>query len=136
MDGLQSRGKVVVIAASNVPNILDPALRRPGRFDREIEIGVPSKEGRLNILKIHTRNMPMYTKENIVKESDFETEYKEAILNILRYKDANSRSIERTINKYLVENPEKNELFKKIEIFKLKKYMEKIAYDTKEANLK
>ena len=59
MDGLKSRGKVVVIAASNVPNLLDPALRRPGRFDREIEINVPSKEGRLDILKIHTRNMPL-----------------------------------------------------------------------------
>lgn len=59
MDGLKSRGKVVVIAATNVPNLLDPALRRPGRFDREIEIGVPSKEGRLDILKIHTRNMPL-----------------------------------------------------------------------------
>jgi transitional endoplasmic reticulum ATPase len=59
MDGLQSRGKVVVVAATNIPNVLDPALRRPGRFDREIEIGVPNKEGRLNILKIHTRNMPL-----------------------------------------------------------------------------
>ncbi|MBW2997786.1 CDC48 family AAA ATPase [Candidatus Woesearchaeota archaeon] len=59
MDGLQSRGKVVVIAASNVPNLLDPALRRPGRFDREIDIGVPDKKGRLDILKIHTRNMPL-----------------------------------------------------------------------------
>ncbi|MBW2970158.1 CDC48 family AAA ATPase [Candidatus Woesearchaeota archaeon] len=59
MDGLKSRGKVVVIAATNVPNILDPALRRPGRFDRELEIGVPNKEGRLNVLKIHTRNMPL-----------------------------------------------------------------------------
>ena len=59
MDGLKSRGKVVVIAATNVPNILDPALRRPGRFDRELEIGVPNKDGRLNILKIHTRNMPL-----------------------------------------------------------------------------
>ncbi|MFH1641274.1 MAG: CDC48 family AAA ATPase [Nanoarchaeota archaeon] len=65
MDGLQSRGKVVVIAATNVPNILDPALRRPGRFDREIEIGVPSKEGRLNILKIHTRNMPLAKDVNL-----------------------------------------------------------------------
>jgi transitional endoplasmic reticulum ATPase len=65
MDGLNARGKVVVIAASNIPNALDPALRRPGRFDREIEIGVPSKEGRLNILKIHTRNMPLKTKENL-----------------------------------------------------------------------
>jgi len=59
MDGLKSRGKVVVIAATNIPDVLDPALRRPGRFDREIEIGVPSKEGRLAVLKIHTRNMPL-----------------------------------------------------------------------------
>ena len=82
MDGLQSRGKVVVIAATNVPNILDPALRRPGRFDREIEIGVPGKEGRLNILKIHTRNMPMFNRENIIKESDFEPEYKLSLIHI------------------------------------------------------
>ncbi len=59
MDGLKSRGKVVVIAATNIPNSLDPALRRPGRFDREIDIGVPDKDGRLNILKIHTRHMPL-----------------------------------------------------------------------------
>src|SRR3989338_5550959 len=59
MDWLKSRGKVVVIAATNVPNLIDPALRRPGRFDREIEISVPSKDGRLDILKIHTRNMPL-----------------------------------------------------------------------------
>jgi transitional endoplasmic reticulum ATPase len=65
MDGLNNRGKVVVIAATNVPNILDPALRRPGRFDREIEIGVPGKEGRLKILKIHSRNMPLGKKVNL-----------------------------------------------------------------------
>ena len=65
MDGLNSRGKVVVIAATNVPNLLDPALRRPGRFDREIEIGVPDKAGRLNILKIHTRNMPVAKNVNL-----------------------------------------------------------------------
>ncbi len=59
MDGLQSRGKVIVIGATNRPNALDPALRRPGRFDREIEVGVPDKEGRLQILKIHTRGMPL-----------------------------------------------------------------------------
>ena len=62
MDGLHARGKVVVIAATNIPNQLDPALRRPGRFDREIEIGVPQYPGRLNILKIHSRNMPMADK--------------------------------------------------------------------------
>ncbi len=70
MDGLQSRGKVVVIAATNVPNLLDPALRRPGRFDREIEIGVPGKEGRLNILKIHTRNMPLAKDTNLKELAD------------------------------------------------------------------
>ena len=59
MDGLKSRGRVVVIGATNIPNDIDPALRRPGRFDRELVIGVPNVEGRLNILKIHTRNMPI-----------------------------------------------------------------------------
>ncbi len=65
MDGLKSRGRVVVIAATNMPNLLDPALRRPGRFDREMEVGVPNKEGRLNILKIHTRNMPLLKDVNL-----------------------------------------------------------------------
>jgi len=59
MDGLKSRGRVVVIGATNRPNSLDPALRRPGRFDREVTINVPDKQGRLAILKIHTRNMPL-----------------------------------------------------------------------------
>jgi transitional endoplasmic reticulum ATPase len=59
MDGMSSRGKVVVIGATNRVNAIDPALRRPGRFDREIEIGVPDKDGRLEILQIHTRGMPL-----------------------------------------------------------------------------
>jgi len=59
MDGLKTRGHVIVIGATNRPNALDPALRRPGRFDREIEIGVPDKDGRYEILKIHTRGMPL-----------------------------------------------------------------------------
>jgi transitional endoplasmic reticulum ATPase len=61
MDGLEGRGKVIVIAATNRPNALDPALRRPGRFDREIEIKVPDKRGRLEILQIHAHNMPLDT---------------------------------------------------------------------------
>ncbi|MEM3088954.1 MAG: CDC48 family AAA ATPase [Candidatus Nitrosotenuis sp.] len=64
MDGLEARGKVIVIAATNRPNAIDPALRRPGRFDREIEIKVPDKKGRKDILNIHTRNMPLVTDEN------------------------------------------------------------------------
>ncbi|AFU57477.1 AAA family ATPase, CDC48 subfamily [Candidatus Nitrososphaera gargensis Ga9.2] len=59
MDGIKSRGKLVVIGATNRPNAIDPALRRPGRFDREIEIGIPDEQGRLEILQIHTRGMPL-----------------------------------------------------------------------------
>jgi len=65
MDGLRSRGQVVVIAATNRPNAIDPALRRPGRFDREIEIGVPDKKGRKEILQIHTRGMPLADDVNL-----------------------------------------------------------------------
>ncbi|MBS7626951.1 CDC48 family AAA ATPase [Candidatus Bathyarchaeota archaeon] len=65
MDGMASRENVIVIGATNRPNAIDPALRRPGRFDREIEIGVPDKQGRFEMLQIHTRNMP------IAKDVDF-----------------------------------------------------------------
>jgi len=93
MDGLKARGKVVVIAATNIPNALDPALRRPGRFDREIEIGVPRKEGRLNILKIHTRNMPLAKDVNLKRMADITHGFvgadlsslsKEAAMTVLR----------------------------------------------------
>jgi transitional endoplasmic reticulum ATPase len=67
MDGLEGRGKVVVIGATNRPNALDPAIRRPGRFDREIEIGIPDKEGRLEILQIHTRGMPLADDVDLVQ---------------------------------------------------------------------
>ncbi len=65
MDGFVSRGQVIVIGATNIPEVLDPALRRPGRFDREIEIGVPNTQGRLQILKIHTRAMPLWPDVNL-----------------------------------------------------------------------
>jgi transitional endoplasmic reticulum ATPase len=93
MDGLKSRGKVIVIGATNRPNALDPALRRPGRFDREVTIGVPDKKGRLNILKIHTRNMPLTKDVDLEKLSqithgfvgaDLEALCKEAAMNVLR----------------------------------------------------
>lgn len=67
MDGLKSRGKVVIIGATNRPNSIDEALRRPGRFDREIEIGVPDVHGRLEILQIHTRGMPLTNDVNLEK---------------------------------------------------------------------
>ncbi len=59
MDGLESRGKVIVIGATNIPNTIDPALRRPGRFDRELSVSIPDKKGRLEIIVIHTRGMPL-----------------------------------------------------------------------------
>jgi transitional endoplasmic reticulum ATPase len=65
MDGLRSRGRIIVIAATNLPNNVDPALRRPGRFDREIGINPPDKIGRLEILKIHTRGMPLANDMNM-----------------------------------------------------------------------
>ncbi|WP_175059667.1 CDC48 family AAA ATPase [Thermococcus sp. 2319x1] len=70
MDGLKSRGKVIVIGATNRPDAVDPALRRPGRFDREIEVGVPDKQGRKEILQIHTRGMPIepeYDKKSVLR---------------------------------------------------------------------
>src|ERR671923_1890266 len=70
MDGMSSRGKVVVIGATNRINAIDPALRRPGRFDREIEIGVPDRNGRLEILQIHTRGMPLAKDVNLEKLAD------------------------------------------------------------------
>ncbi len=59
LDGLESRGQVIVIGATNIPNTIDPALRRPGRFDREISVSIPDKNGRLEILQIHTRGLPL-----------------------------------------------------------------------------
>jgi transitional endoplasmic reticulum ATPase len=138
MDGLKSRGKVVVIAATNIPNILDPALRRPGRFDREVEIGVPGKTGRLNILKIHTRNMPLYNRNHALMENkNIEEEYKEALAELLKDKDTiSSRNIEKKISNYLKENPDKNELFKKLDIKKIKKYIDLISNDPNIVDLK
>jgi transitional endoplasmic reticulum ATPase len=93
MDGLKSRGKVIVIAATNRQDALDPALRRGGRFDREIEIGVPDQKGRLEILQIHTRNMPLAKDVDLKKlasitygfvGADIEALAKEAAMSALR----------------------------------------------------
>ena len=93
MDGLKSRGKVIVIGATNRINSIDPALRRPGRFDREISINVPGTEGRLSILKIHTRGMPLTRDVNLNEiasithgfvGADLESLAKEAAMNVLR----------------------------------------------------
>ena len=83
MDGLEARGKVIVISATNRPNAIDPALRRPGRFDREIEIKVPDKKGRKDILMIHTRNMPLSDDVNLDKIASISHGYVGADLEYL-----------------------------------------------------
>ncbi len=83
MDGLEARGKVVVIGATNRPNALDPAIRRPGRFDREIEINPPNREGRLDILQIHTRGMPLEKDVDLEKLADLTHGYVGADLSAL-----------------------------------------------------
>jgi transitional endoplasmic reticulum ATPase len=93
LDGLKARGKLIVIGATNRPNALDPAIRRPGRFDREIEIGVPDRDGRKEILQIHTRGMPLSRDVDLDKlantthgfvGADLEALVKEAAMSTLR----------------------------------------------------
>ena len=83
MDGLKSRGHVIVIGATNRPDAIDEALRRPGRFDREVEIAIPGKEGRLEIMQIHTRGMPLAEDVNLQKISEFTHGYTGADLEAL-----------------------------------------------------
>ncbi|HSA75891.1 MAG TPA: CDC48 family AAA ATPase [Candidatus Nitrosocosmicus sp.] len=96
MDGMTSRGKVVVIAATNRINAIDPALRRPGRFDREIEIGVPNRDGRLEVLQIHTRGMPMEKDVNLEKLADISHGFVGADLQSLA-KEAAIRALRRIL---------------------------------------
>ena len=93
LDGLESRGHVIVIGATNIPNTIDPALRRPGRFDREISIPIPDKNGRLEILEIHTRGMPLAKDVDVGKlaeithgfvGADLEALAREAAMSALR----------------------------------------------------
>jgi transitional endoplasmic reticulum ATPase len=96
MDGMSSRGKVVVIGATNRINAIDPALRRPGRFDREIEIGVPDRNGRLEILQIHTRGMPLDKDVNLEKLADISHGFVGADLQALA-KEAAMRALRKVL---------------------------------------
>lgn len=96
MDGMSSRGEVVVIAATNRPNAIDPALRRPGRFDREIEIGVPDKNSRHEILMIHTRGMPLADDVDLKKLSNIAHGFVGADLSSLA-KEAAMRALRRIL---------------------------------------
>lgn len=96
MDGLTSRGKVVVIGATNRINAIDPALRRPGRFDREIELGVPDRDGRLDILQIHTRGMPLAKDVDLQRLADISHGFVGADLQALA-KEAAIRALRRVL---------------------------------------
>ncbi len=96
MDGMSTRGKVVVIGATNRINAIDPALRRPGRFDREIEIGVPDRNGRLEVLQIHTRGMPIAKDVNLEKLADISHGFVGADLQALA-KEAAIRALRRVL---------------------------------------
>jgi len=116
MDGMKSRGKVVVIAATNRPDSIDPALRRPGRFDREIEIGIPDDEGRFDILSIHTRGMPIDEKVDLKQISKTTHGFVGADLEVLS-KEAAMRSLRRILPEIdLDEEKISSEILQKIQI--------------------
>jgi len=116
MDGMKSRGKVVVIAATNRPDSIDPALRRPGRFDREIEIGIPDDEGRHEILSIHTRGMPIDEKVDLKQIAKVTHGFVGADLEMLS-KEAAMRSLRRILPDInLSEEKVSTEILQKIKI--------------------
>jgi transitional endoplasmic reticulum ATPase len=118
MDGIQSRGKLVVIGATNRPDAIDPALRRPGRFDREIDIGIPDEQGRLDILMIHTRGMPLTEDVNLESIAKVTHGFVGADLEALS-KEAAMRSLRRILPEINLEQPKiPAEILNKIKITK------------------
>ena len=116
MDGINSRGKIIVIGASNRPNAIDPALRRPGRFDREIEIGIPDDDGRLDILNIHTKGMPLGRDVDLRRLSRLTHGFVGADLEVLT-KEAAMRSLRRLIPQVNIDQtPVPQDLLDKITI--------------------
>jgi transitional endoplasmic reticulum ATPase len=118
MDGIQARGKLVVIGATNRPNAIDPALRRPGRFDREIDIGIPDEQGRLDILLIHSRGMPLTEDVNLESIAKITHGFVGADLEALS-KEAAMRSLRRILPEINLEQPKiPAEILNKIKITK------------------
>ncbi len=116
MDGLKSRGQVIVIGATNRPDAIDPALRRPGRFDREIEIGIPDREGRKEILQVHTRNMPLAEDVDLDELADITYGYVGADLAAL-CKEAAMRALRRVLPELDLEKGEiPPEVFEKLKV--------------------
>ncbi len=117
MDGLKGRGKVIVIAATNRPSGVDPALRRPGRFDREIEIGVPDRNGRSEILQVHTRGMPLSDEFNYKDYAEITHGFVGADLAALT-REAAMRALRRYLPEIDLEEPIPAEILRKMEVRK------------------
>jgi SpoVK/Ycf46/Vps4 family AAA+-type ATPase len=115
MDGLKGRGKLIVIGATNIPDTLDPALRRPGRFDREIRIDAPDRNGRKEILQIHTRGMPMAKDCNLDDLADITYGYVGADLAALARESA-MNALRRYLPEIDLENPIPTEILEKMEV--------------------
>jgi len=113
LDGLKGRGKIIVIGATNRPDSLDPALRRPGRLDREIEIGVPDRKGRKEILQIHTRGMPLAKDVNIDELADVTHGFVGADLAALA-REAAMSALRRYLPKIDLDKPIPTEILKEM----------------------
>ena len=113
MDGLESRGQVIVIGATNRQNSIDEALRRPGRFDKEIEIGVPDRNARKEILEIHTRHMPLFTDVDISYIANVTHGFTGADLSSL-CKEAAMYALKRVLPEYDLDKPIPTELLEKL----------------------
>lgn len=117
MDGMGSRGQVIVIGATNRPNAIDPALRRPGRFDRELEIGVPDRNSRKEIIQIHTRNMPIAKDVDIEELADMTHGYTGADITSLA-REAAMATLRRVLPKIIDKRSIPNELLMSLEVTK------------------
>lgn len=115
MDGLKGRGKLIVIGATNIPDTLDPALRRPGRFDREIRIDAPDRNGRKEILQIHTRGMPMAKGSNLDDLADITYGYVGADLAALARESA-MNALRRYLPEIDLEKPIPTDVLEKMEV--------------------
>ncbi len=115
MDGLKSRGKVIVIGATNIPDSIDPALRRPGRFDREIQIDAPDRNGRKEILQIHTRGMPMSKEVSLDELADITYGFVGADLMALA-REAAMNALRRYLPDIDLEQPIPTEVREKMEV--------------------
>ncbi len=126
MDGLEERGRVIVIGATNRPNAIDPALRRPGRFDREIEVKVPDRNGRKEILQIHTRNMPLAEDVDLDKLADLTHGFVGADLAALA-REAAMNALRRYLPQIDLDKPLPPEFLEKIKVT-MQDFMEALKY--------